>query len=56
MPDATMRFAVESWSPEYGAAGDDALLDESEVEVDESVEVPLDRWEPRPVRADVAVP
>lgn len=42
-----MRFAVESWSPEYGAPiGDEALV-ESAADVDAWVEVPVEQWAPR---------
>jgi hypothetical protein len=40
-----MRFHVESWSPAYGAAAVDALVDAS-ADVDVSVEVPAHRWAP----------
>ncbi len=42
-----MRFAVESWSPEYGTAADQAQLDEATAEVDVAVEVPAEQWAPR---------
>jgi hypothetical protein len=41
-----MRFAVESWSPDYGAPVGDEALDPSTTEVDESVEVPVEHWRP----------
>ena len=42
-----MRFAVETWAPEYGSAGDgSAAIAESEVTVDLAVERPLTQWAP----------
>ena len=41
-----MKFAVESWSPDYGASSDDAVLAESDAVVDAWVERSVDRWEP----------
>jgi hypothetical protein len=41
-----MRFAVESWAPDFGAAGDGAGLGDSDAEVDVSVEVPASDWSP----------
>ncbi len=42
-----MRFAVESWAPEYGAPmGDEATL-EAEAPADVDVEVPAAEWAPR---------
>ena len=51
-----MRFAVESWSPEYGASSDDAVLVESDVVVDAWVERSVDRWEPIVPEAGEAAP
>jgi hypothetical protein len=45
--EVLMRFAVESWSPDYGAPVDDEALAVGASEVDASVEVPIDRWSPR---------
>jgi uncharacterized protein len=42
-----VKFAVESWSPDYGAPTDDDVLLESEVAVDCWVECSLDEWRPR---------
>lgn len=42
-----MRFAVESWAPEYGAASDGTGLGASDAEVDVDVEVPAGEWTPR---------
>src|SRR5688500_18921756 len=43
-----MRFAVETWAPEYGSAiGTDEQLAASHAEVDVDVEVPGDRWAPK---------
>ena len=37
-----MRFAVETWSPEYGVAADQGTLIESSATVDAGVEVALE--------------
>lgn len=42
-----MRFAVESWAPEYGTSADQAQLDDASGEVDVNVEVPAELWAPR---------
>ena len=42
----TMRFSVESWSPEYGVATDVDLLDDASERVDAAVERPLADWAP----------
>lgn len=41
-----MKFAVESWSPEYGSSSDDAVLAESDALVDAWVERTVDQWAP----------
>ena len=41
------RFVVEQWAPGYGASVADDGLDRAKEPVDPSVEVPVDRWEPR---------
>jgi hypothetical protein len=41
-----MRFAVESWSPDYGSPVDEESLAAGAAEVDASVEVPVDEWAP----------
>jgi len=41
-----MRFAVETWAPEFGAASDGTGLDQSDATVDISVEVQPGRWAP----------
>lgn len=41
-----MRFAVESWSADYGSPFDDGM-DEAVTPTDETVEVALDAWSPR---------
>ena len=41
-----MRFAVETWAPDYGAPVDDAVLGESEATVDLAAEVPVPEWAP----------
>lgn len=42
-----MRFAVESWSPEYGAPMDAEPLDAPATPADVTVETPLADWAPR---------
>jgi hypothetical protein len=44
-----MRFAVESWSPDYGAPMGDEALVESTAEVNAWVEADADAWAPRGV-------
>ena len=41
-----MRFAVETWAPEYGVAADEAQLAEPSGRVDIDIETPGTRWEP----------
>lgn len=41
-----MRFAVESWAPEYGTSLDGGELEPSAAAVDPSVEVPAADWRP----------
>lgn len=41
-----MRFAVESWAPDYGAPGDGSGLDVSDAEVDVAVELAPADWSP----------
>jgi hypothetical protein len=41
-----MRFAVENWAPQYGAAAEDVGAEELTAEVERSVEIPEDRWGP----------
>lgn len=41
-----MRFAVESWSPEYGVAADEGGLDEAGERVDLDVELAAAQWVP----------
>ena len=42
-----MRFAVETWAPEYGASAEEAALAPTEAVVDTAVEVPPGDWAPR---------
>lgn len=42
-----MRYAVESWSPEYGTPLDSDAMDASPAPVDVDVEVPAAQWAPR---------
>lgn len=42
-----MRFAVETWAPDYGSPTGAAALEASDEVVDAGVEVPIDRWGPR---------
>lgn len=48
-----MRFTVESWDSDYGTPADPELTDAS-AEVDASVELPPERWEPLAVDAEPA--
>jgi hypothetical protein len=41
-----MRFAVETWAPEYGAPVGDAVLGDTSAPVDLAAEVPLADWAP----------
>ena len=41
-----MRFAVETWAPEFGAPVGGDVLGESDAEVDVSVEVAATDWAP----------
>jgi hypothetical protein len=41
-----VRFAIETWSPEYGAPVGGDVLGETDVEVDAAVERPLGDWAP----------
>ena len=41
-----MRYVVEQWAPEYGAAVEAEAMAESQAAVDVSVEVPADEWAP----------
>lgn len=41
-----MRFAVDAWQPEYGSGTDAAALEQSEVETQIDVEVPVGSWDP----------
>ncbi len=50
-----MRFAVEAWAPEYGAAAD-PVLEATAEEVDLSVEAPVADWGPRSPPPGVAAP
>ncbi|MCU1455566.1 MAG: hypothetical protein JWN46_3712 [Acidimicrobiales bacterium] len=42
-----MRFAIETWAPEYGAPIEDAALVDSGEVVDVDVELPFAQWGPR---------
>ncbi|MDP8977162.1 MAG: hypothetical protein M3N17_01000 [Actinomycetota bacterium] len=42
-----MRFAVDTWAPEYGSAMDPAALDPAASEPNLDVEVPVADWAPR---------
>ena len=41
-----MKFAVETWAPEYGIAADDAQMDDSSDGVAVDIEVAADKWVP----------
>jgi hypothetical protein len=50
-----MRFAVETWSPEFGAPVGGDVLGESDADVDVTVELPAHAWGPiRPASAPAA--
>jgi hypothetical protein len=51
-----MRFAVETWAPEYGASVDGAALADTDAEVDLAVERDPAAWAPVRLTADVAAP
>jgi hypothetical protein len=51
-----MRFAVEAWAPEYGAAVDDAGLVASDEPVDVTVEVAAAAWAPQRPAAGTVPP
>ncbi len=42
-----MRFAIETWAPEYGVATDESTLQPSSGDVDVAVECAADAWAPR---------
>jgi hypothetical protein len=44
--DRNMRFAVESWAPDFGAQSEGAGMDASDAQVDIAVEVAPDKWGP----------
>lgn len=41
-----MKFAVETWAPEYGIAADDAQMDDSSDGVVVDIEIAADKWSP----------
>lgn len=41
-----MRFAVETWAPDYGVAADSTHLEETSGDVDVSIEVAASAWQP----------
>ena len=41
-----MRFAIDSWAPEYGVAADPGALEEATNDVDVDVEIPGHAWQP----------
>jgi hypothetical protein len=51
-----VRFAVESWAPEYGSStGDDGAMElDPKVDVDATVELPLSDWRPLRPEGDSA--
>ncbi|MCU1351785.1 MAG: hypothetical protein JWM05_994 [Acidimicrobiales bacterium] len=51
-----MRFAVESWAPEYGSPADEAALAERTDPVEVDSEVPRDQWAPLSPPAGTAPP
>ncbi len=50
-----MRFAVEAWSPEYGAPSTDEVLVDSDAETNIGIEVDPAAWRPRSVPGGTAV-
>jgi hypothetical protein len=51
-----MKFAVDAWAPEYGAAAEPAALAPSELPTDVGFEVGEEAWAPRSVPAGVEPP
>jgi hypothetical protein len=51
-----MRFAVETWAPDYGASVDGAALADTDAEVDLAVESDPAAWAPLRLGAGVAAP
>jgi hypothetical protein len=51
-----MKFAVESWAPEYGIAVDASHLDEPSDSVDVTIECPVDDWQPLSPPPDTTAP
>jgi hypothetical protein len=51
-----MRFAVETWAPDYGASMDGGTLADSDAEVDLAVERDPAAWVPIRLRAGVTAP
>lgn len=49
-----MRFRVDPWAPEYGAAVEGEALGSSGAQVDVSVEVPVAAWAPRGAAPGIA--
>ena len=49
-----MRFAVDTWQPEYGSGTDVGSLAPSEVETQIDIEVPIGQWAPVPCTAGAA--
>lgn len=42
------KVAIESWDPEYGVPSAELPVDETDVEIDPGIEVPLGQWTPIP--------
>lgn len=51
-----MRFAVETWAPDYGSPSEAEGLAPTEERVDIGVEVPPERWAPRSPRPGTPLP
>ncbi|HEV3472709.1 MAG TPA: hypothetical protein VG408_05820 [Actinomycetota bacterium] len=51
-----MKFAVESWAPDYGAPIGLDELDPTSVQVDLSIEMPVARWAPIAPSTTTVVP
>jgi hypothetical protein len=51
-----VKFAVESWAPEYGTSADQNQFEDATGDVDVNVEIPAERWAPRWPADDAAAP
>jgi hypothetical protein len=51
-----MRLVVDPWDPSYGTSVDADGLTDTDIAVDTDVEIPAERWEPRPPPPSAPVP